>query len=200
MDLEMIDDGVIKYKAVHTIRKPFNIEIFSELDEARTKLFDLGLIGAYSNGIGYGNVSIRYQSGCIISGTSTGGLRQLGSKGYSFVKNYDLNRNAVVTEGPIQASSESMTHCAIYDSNHEVRYVLHVHQLTLWERLLNRGYPATPRDVAYGTPQMAQSIAALVKVSQSSSGLFAMAGHQEGVISYGHTISEAMYRIESLLR
>ena len=195
----MIDDGVIKYKAVHTIREPFNINIFLDLDEARTKLFDLGLIGAYSNGIGYGNVSVRYQSGCIISGTATGGIRQLGSKGYSNVREYDLNLNTVVTEGPIQASSESMTHCAIYDSNLTVRYVLHVHKMTLWEKLLDQGYPATPRDVEYGTPQMARCISSLIKASQTSSGLFAMAGHQEGVISYGHTIAEAMNKIESLL-
>jgi len=118
MSKSLRDDGIIKYHAVHKNSSPPDHINLDQLDEVRTKLFDLGLVGVYSDGIGYGNVSIRNGTGCIISGTSTGAVRALGAGGYCYVRSFDLKLNSVNTEGPILASSESMTHCAIYQPIH----------------------------------------------------------------------------------
>lgn len=41
----------------------FQEEIFRQLEAARTKLYDLGLIGMYPDGIGFGNISARSGEG-----------------------------------------------------------------------------------------------------------------------------------------
>ena len=193
------DDGVIKYQAIHQNSSPLRHLLLNQLDEIRTKLFDLGLVGVYPDGVGFGNVSIRYETGCIISGTASGALRVLGACGYCHVKKFDLQQNTVYTEGPVSASSESMTHCAIYQARSLVRCVLHIHNRELWLKLLNQGYESTPADIPYGTPQIALSMAALVNAKTPSSGLIVMAGHEEGIVAYGETISYAFDQVEAIL-
>lgn len=193
------DEGVIKYRAAHSIGPAPHHPLLSELDQVRTHLFELGLIGAYPDGIGYGNVSIRYKHGCIISGTSTGAVKILGPQAYCYVNSYDLQANTVITSGPVQASSESMTHCAIYQANIQVQCVLHIHNLKLWHYLLDQHYPSTLSSIAYGTPEMARATAKLVRDLDSSTSLLVMAGHEEGIISYGPTIRQAVDQIKAVL-
>lgn len=193
------DDGVIKYQAIHKDSSvPVHLYL-NQLDEVRTKLFDMGLVGVYSDGIGYGNVSIRNEAGCIISGTATGSIRVLGARGYCYVRAFDLMQNTVKTEGPVLASSESMTHCAIYQANSSVQCVLHIHNRELWLKLLDHGCKSTPAHIPYGTPQMAVSMATLVAANLGPSNLLVMAGHDEGIVAYGHTINSALDQIQAAL-
>ena len=193
------DDGVIKYQAIHQNGSPPTHVLLNQLDQVRTQLFDLGLVGIYPDGIGYGNVSIRHESGCIISGTATGGARILGASGYCYVRSFNVKQNTVRTEGPINASSESMTHCAIYKANSLVQCVLHIHHGNLWQRLLQEGYDSTSADIAYGTPQMALAMASLVNTKLAPASLFVMAGHDEGIVAYGPTIALAFDQIKAIL-
>lgn len=199
MNDSLIDDGVIKYVAIHKSSiAPVHADL-NELDGIRTKLFDLGLIGAYPGGVGYGNVSIRCESGCIISGTSTGSLRELGADGYCYVRSFDIQNNTVHTEGPLKASSESMTHCSIYEANSLVKCVLHIHSLELWNRLLDEKYPSTSAEIPYGTPQMALRMAELVNAQENQFGVFVMSGHREGIVAYGESINSAFDQIKRIL-
>lgn len=193
------DEGVVKYHAIHRDSPAPAHPLLIKLDQARTQLFDLGLVGIYPDGICYGNVSIRHESGCIISGTSTGATRILGANGYCYVRDFDITANTIYTEGPIQASSESMTHCAIYEANCVIDCVLHIHNLQLWRLLLDHGYPSTPADTPYGTPQMAQKMASIVQRLANPSSLLLMAGHEEGIIAYGPTINLALNQIQTVL-
>ena len=199
MSTQPIDEGIIKYHAIHENSSAPVHPLLSQLDDARTELFDLGFIGAYSDGIGYGNVSIRHQSGCIISGTATGALRLLRANNYCSVIAFDIQKNTVHTAGPVNASSESMTHCAIYKANPLIECVLHIHCRNLWTRLLEEGCPSTPADVPYGTPQMAESMSTLIKDSIAPFGILVMAGHDEGIVTYGQTIYSALHQIKALL-
>lgn len=123
-------DGIVKYQASHAMGDvetylrtlPAGIRetaldalaLFSELDAARTTLHDAGLIGVYPSGIGYGNISLRLAGNLfLISGSGTGSSRLLGKQGYSLVHAFDPLKNTVASFGPIQASSESMTHGAV---------------------------------------------------------------------------------------
>lgn len=193
------DEGIVKYQAAHNHGSAPKHPLLNELDWVRTHLFDLGLIGTYSDGIGYGNVSILHEKGCIISGTNTGAVKILGPEGYCYVRSFDLQANKVVTEGPTQASSESMTHCAIYQANPQVQCVLHIHNLKLWQKLLDQNYPSTSPSIAYGTPEMAQAMACLVQDLDSSKSLLVMAGHEEGIVAYGPTIGLAFDQIQTVL-
>lgn len=197
---ESRDEGVVKYQVVHLNGGMVPNSFLSDLDKFRTKLFDLGLIGVYPDGIGFGNVSIKHNDGCIISGTATGAARVLGISGYCYVRNFNLQRNSVLTEGPVNASSEAMTHCAIYKANPQVQCVLHIHNRKLWEDLLSQGCKSTPADIPYGTPQMAQSIAEFVSAADLPDGLLVMAGHEEGIVAYGETILKAYDQIKVLIR
>jgi len=199
MSKSLRDDGIIKYHAVHKNSSPPDHINLDQLDEVRTKLFDLGLVGVYSDGIGYGNVSIRNGTGCIISGTSTGAVRALGAGGYCYVRSFDLKLNSVNTEGPILASSESMTHCAIYQAHSSVQCVLHIHNRALWQKLLDNGCESTSADIPYGTPQMALSMATLACTKTEPSDLIVMAGHEEGIVAYGQTIFCAFDQIKTIL-
>jgi len=189
------DEGVIKYQAIHQTGDAPTHDLLDTLNQARTDLFDLGLVGVYPDGIGFGNVSIRHQQGCIISGTGTGSIRTLSSDSYCYVQNYNLEKNTVYTLGPVNASSESMTHCAIYHADASIQSVLHIHHRALWHRLLQIGYPSTPADIAYGTPQMALSMADLVRAKHYPSAIIVMAGHEDGIISYGQSIPLALKQI-----
>ncbi|MEQ8959238.1 MAG: class II aldolase/adducin family protein, partial [Coleofasciculus sp. C2-GNP5-27] len=75
----MIDEGYVKYQCHWMKAKPLPYEQIAELNQWRDKLYQLNLIGMYENGIGFGNLSIRYTpSGeFIISGTKTGSLPRL---------------------------------------------------------------------------------------------------------------------------
>lgn len=181
-----MDDGVIKYSSERVDGSAPTSAALSQLNAARTKLFELGLIGAYPNGIGYGNLSVR-EAGTqfVISASATGADRTLREDQYCLVESFDIDRNWVRSRGALPASSESMTHGAIYLANSAVQCVIHVHSRVLFDCLLSRGALNTAADIAYGTPDMARAVMDLVQAQPQLPVLFVMAGHDEGVVAYG---------------
>lgn len=181
----------IKFNCHWSKTKPLNIELIRELNIWRDKLYQLGLLGVDKDGIGYGNISIRFQQEFIISGAATGRLKKLTAKHYTRVTDYNLSTNSLTTMGPIKASSESLTHAAIYEQDKNIQAVVHIHHLNLWEKLLNK-IPTTSAHVEYGTVAMAMEIKRLFKETDLvNKKILAMAGHREGIISFGKDIQEA---------
>jgi ribulose-5-phosphate 4-epimerase/fuculose-1-phosphate aldolase len=82
-----------------------------------------------------------------------------------------------------------MTHGAIYAASTAVQCVIHVHSQALFNWLLQHDWPSTPAHVPYGTPAMADSVTQLVEQQAQLPVLFAMAGHQDGVVAYGEDIA-----------
>lgn len=198
-----LDEGYIKYESHWTPGPATHAAAARELDTWRRPLFDAGLIGCYAEqGIGYGNISLRRGSGglFLISGTQTGHLEVTDERHYSLVTNCDIRSNAVWCSGPVQASSEAMTHAAIYALSGTIGAVVHAHSAALWERY--RGtLPTTDPDVAYGTPAMAAELDRLYRVAGfRDAGIAVLAGHDEGLISFGTTLEEASTRMLSLVR
>ncbi|MCC7437383.1 MAG: class II aldolase/adducin family protein [Armatimonadetes bacterium] len=187
----MPDEGYIKYHCRWIQAEPMEMEVVKELCYWRGRLFAAGIIGADSNGVGFGNISIRWDQGCIISGTQTGGIETIGPEHFTKVTQVDLAANSLVCSGPIQASSEAMTHAAIYRCNAAVQAVIHVHDRARWMQLLHIA-PTTDASVPYGTPEMAWEIERLFrKQSLESRGMIAMAGHTDGIIAFGRNLQEA---------
>lgn len=188
----MSDEGVIKFKLTWKREPPMAYHFISALNEWRDSLYKAGLIGKDENGIGYGNISCRLdKNSFIITGSGTGTLEQLTSKHYTRVTAYNLSENTLESTGPVKASSESMTHAAVYETIPGCNAVFHVHHFALWEALLVR-LPSTAKYIEYGTPAMAKEIARLLKdpllLTQC---ILAMGGHREGIISFGKDLDEA---------
>ena len=186
------ETGYIKFNCQWIKDNPVDSGLVEELNHCRTKLYQLGLIGMYPNGIGYGNMSIRLKGNqFLITGTATGHLHTLSTEHFTKVIAYNFKENSLTCQGPIQASSESLTHAAIYEWSPETSAVIHVHNLALWKQLKN-SVPTSSASVAYGTPEMALEIQRLFRESDlRMKQILVMAGHEEGIISFGQTVEEA---------
>ena len=195
----MSETGYVKYQCEHVVLPPEEFAGFEELNRVRRRLRELGWIGRYPNGIGFGNISVRPGAGdhFYISGTMTGGLPELTPAHYTKVVAWDFPRNWLRCEGPIQASSESMTHAAIYEEDATARAVLHIHEMALWKRLLDRA-PTTRKHVEYGTPEMAAEMGRLFRETDvRERRILAMAGHEEGIFAFGPTLEEGLGILEA---
>jgi L-ribulose-5-phosphate 4-epimerase len=188
----MKDEGVIKYHSSWIRGKPLPGRFLKELSLWRNKLYDCGLIGVTEDGIGFGNISIRLKRDqFIISGSGTGHFPTLAAEHYTLVTSCHFEQNTVHSVGPIQPSSESLTHSMIYRCADNAQAVIHVHHRQLWEKLLEL-YPGTNKDIAYGTVAMAREIARLFgETNVANTKLFAMGGHDTGIIAFGKNLEEA---------
>ena len=114
---------------------------------------------------------------------------------FVIVQTYDFSANALECEGPLRASSESLSHAALYECSKEICAVVHAHHRGMWERLLGT-VPSTAPEVAYGTPAMAREILRVFRESSiASKRLFAMAGHADGIMAFGATVADAATRL-----
>ncbi len=189
----MRDEGYIKFACDCEADQPPSWHEVSTLNAWRERLFDLGLIGAYPDGIGFGNVSLRCANPTqfIVTASGVGGIRSLRRDQFTRVVGYDLSRNYVDCRGILKPSSESLTHAAFYDASRSIQAVIHVHQLEFWRAHLDK-LPSTSRNVPYGTPEMAIEIRHLLREKNASRHqICIMGGHEEGIIAYGNSISQA---------
>ena len=170
---------------------PFNT--LAELNACRRKLLDQHLLGLDSNGVGFGNVSVRdgRTASFYITGSATGGLSGLTPADCVRVLAYDFARNWLSYEGVAIPSSESLTHAAIYESDPTVCAVIHCHDSALWQTLVDR-VPTSSKAVAYGTPEMAYEIMRLFKETDvRSREILLMGGHESGIITFGKNLEDS---------
>ena len=197
----MIDEGYTKFAVDWTGRSQRSNPAIAELERWRRPLYEAGLVGHYPDlNLGYGNISVRSAgSGLfIISGTRTGHLPHTDQRHYALVTKADIAENSVSCTGATQASSESLTHAAIYELDASINAVVHVHSERLWEQLKHSA-PTTDADVAYGTPEMAREFKRLYRETHfRDQGVAVMAGHDAGLVSIGGSLRQAACRILSL--
>ena len=189
----MIDEGVIKYSCEWVLGEKVDLELIQSLIRWRNYIHQLGLIGVYDNGIGFGNISIRISDTLqfIISGSQTGHLAQLEAEHFTVVTDFNIEQNHLTCCGPIQASSESLTHAAIYSIQPQINAIIHVHHPQLWQHLLYQ-IPTTRQQVKYGTPAMAAEMFRLfAEENLSQQKILVMAGHEDGLLTFGKDLNEA---------
>ena len=201
MNTALPQDGYIKFDC-HISTEKLNIpsELFAPLNFWRDELWLKCLIGAYPNGIGYGNISVRVPQSnqFYISGTATGGIPELDQIHYPLVDRCDPAQNSIWCRGLIKASAESMSHAAIYNASPETGAVVHIHSRELWQKYIDI-LPTTDPKVEYGTPEMAFEISRIMTLPETlSKKVFVMGGHEEGIISFGKTVEEAAMTIFGL--
>lgn len=165
----------------------------ADLNAWRRKLLELRLIGVDSNGVGFGNLSVRdgATADFYITGSATGALSELASAHCARVVSYDFAKNWLRYEGSVIPSSESLTHAAIYEADPTACAIIHFHDAILWATLLER-VPTSSKDVSYGTPEMAYEIMRLFKVRDlRRRKIFVMAGHAGGIVAFGKNLEVA---------
>jgi hypothetical protein len=194
-------EGVVKFQLAHRAAA-LEERVLGEGARAlmgwRELLRRLGGVGqdpARYGGAAFGNLSARIpplgESGrgrrrFLVTGTQTGGRRELRLADCSVVERYELEHNRVASFGGTPPSSESLTHGAIYDAAPSARAVFHVHTPELWQKARALGLPLSRVEVPYGTPEMAREVERLFReAALGAHGIFAMAGHEDGVIAFG---------------
>ncbi len=186
----------IKFTCEHSATEISPFGGFAELNayrRNRRKLLQLRLIGLDANGIGFGNLSIRdgTTNNFYITGSATGGIPELTLADCARVVAYDFKRNWLRCEGSAIASSESLTHAAVYESDAKAGSVIHCHDSKLWGALLNQA-PTSSKAVDYGTPEMAYEVMRLFNLTDvQSRKILVMAGHEGGIIVFGRDLEEA---------
>ncbi|MBT3667113.1 MAG: class II aldolase/adducin family protein [Opitutae bacterium] len=195
-----MDEGYIKF-SFDLIEKelPKSLD-WENLESVRKSLFKKGLIGNYPDGIGFGNISKRVRnSEFLITGSATGGIKDLSLSDYCLVNEYDLAQNYVKGTGKISPSSESMSHGAIYSATKAIHAVIHIHSKKLFDQMLtDQKLPRTHKGIRYGTPEMASAIADIVNLINKNSGYFVTAGHDEGIFAFGENLEIASLQIHKI--
>jgi len=125
----------------------------------------------------------------IISGTQTGGKPCLSPDDYCLVLDFDLGKNRVRAGGPIEPSSEALTHGAVYSANPRINCVLHIHSPILWRNTAQLGIPQTDPSIAYGTPEMGLAVGR--SATERNQGIISMGGHEDGLIAFAETVAQA---------
>lgn len=189
-------EGVVKYRLDHHPSAPRRWHEIGELPAWHQICHRLGLVGqdpARYEGYAYGNLSRRLShASFVISGTQTSGLAQLDRHHYALVTRWAIERNTIRSTGPCEPSSEALSHAALYQRVATIGFITHVHSPEIWTRAALLQLPVTDPSAPYGTPEMAGSIWALFDQGLlADQGLFAMGGHQDGVIAFGPTASAA---------
>ncbi len=215
----MEKEGIIKYTCRHEIR-PINdlphfkneelCILFEKLNALRTKLFDRGYIGENAEGIGFGNISLRMafdeesKNHFLISSSGSGGIRELELSGYSLVYQSDIEKNTIYSQGQYKASSESMSHAALYresarvfseDNSEEnpikrVECIVHIHHAPLFNALCQEDdIPCTAKEIPYGTVEMAKAIIDVIS-KKPIENVILMRGHEEGILFHANTIED----------
>lgn len=201
-----MDEGVIKFSAEHrheALDARRYGDLVCQLIAWREILGLTGLVSrdpALYGGFGYGNVSVRTGAPAaprrrrpfLITGTQTSGKRCMSLSDFCLVHGCDPERNQVQSTGETLPSSESMTHGAVYALGSHIRWVFHAHSAVLWTRAKELRLPTTDPQVAYGTPAMAREVERLYRSSNlSERRIFAMGGHEDGIVVFGKSADEA---------
>ena len=192
-----IDEGYIKFNLVWKKAKPFSSKVIEELIYWRDVCIKKEDIGYnYIQKVGYGNISERQDdTGFIISGSQTGHIIKSNADIFTKVTDCKLESNTVICEGPIKASSESMTHFACYASDKNINAVIHIHNKKAWSKYKGL-LPTTPANIRYGTIEMANAIK---KLTNEGAKAIIMDGHKDGLVFVGQSLDEAGSRYLELI-
>jgi len=194
-------DGIIKFNYAcdnHNYIIPQSV--YACLNPVRNFLHNKGYIGVYSNGISYGNISIRSNnSHFFITASNTGFLKQTLKKHYVKVTKCAPEENLLVYEGSGLPSSESLSHYIIYKESPTINAVIHIHDKLLWHKLKDT-LPTSSPHITYGSLEMVYEIKQLFKSTNlAREKILVMGGHEDGIIVFGEDINEALGKINEFL-
>ncbi|MBP5474091.1 MAG: class II aldolase/adducin family protein [Bacteroidales bacterium] len=196
-------EGAVKFNCYWKQTGPvISDEQYEIINYWRDVLYNMDLIGAYENGVGFGNISMRLTENSkkfIISGSATGEISELEPDHYVRVDSYNIDNNSVQCTGPLKASSESLTHAAIYEADPGVNAIVQVHNLDMWNHLIHEE-PTTNPAMDYGTVGLANDVFRLFSESDViEKRIIIMGGDRAGILTFGNDVDEAVTVLLSYL-
>ncbi len=198
----MSETGAIKFACEHVAVELVPFAAFEDLNACRRKLLALQVLGVDASGIGFGNLSARDVATRTfhVSSSGTGAKAELTLGDYARVTDYKFQKNWVRCEGIAVASSESLTHAAVYEAEPAAGAVIHGHSAALWRRR-EAAMATTYTDVEYGTPAMAREVQRLFRETDvRERQVFLMGGHEDGFVTFGPTVQQALAVLLQQLR
>jgi len=200
----MTTEGVIKYRLDFRegpVPAPEQVAVLAAWQRICRGLELVGQQPGRYEGYAYGNLSCRTAPReFLVSGTQTAGNTRPRAADYTRVLDWSIAENRVVAEGPCRPSSESLTHAALYERDPAIGFVIHVHSPEIWRGATALGLPVTDPDVPYGTPAMAEEVWRLFETGTlGETGVFAMGGHEDGVVAFGPDAVSAGLALIALL-
>lgn len=206
----MAKSEVIKFNCKFESTTIPEFSVIQELNLIRKYLFNNRLFGINEDGISYGNISaycdelMEYYSAYsnkikfIITASGACGREKFLMDDYSAVVDYDFAKNYVHCIGKHIASSESLTHAAIYNSENKAKFVVHLHNQKIWSQNFNK-LLTTDADIEYGTPELAFNIMELLRDSKNTKPVIILGGHPDGVLIWDTNTQSLLETIEELL-
>lgn len=183
----MEQESYIKFNCEHLAKDILFPDDIDDLIELGKTLKALGHIGKIDETMGYGNISYCSSDGNIyISASTTGTFATYEKKHFCRILDFDIESNYVKSEGFLPASSETMSHIAVYQSLNDIRFVVHIHSKQLWEKYLNIEITSN-KGVKYGTKEMYYEIVRLLN-SNPDSNMLVMGGHRDGLMFWHKNI------------
>lgn len=190
-----MNEGIIQYQLDFELGNAPEDKWVTQLNAWRSVLFQLGFTGYHPlryGGLAYGNVSCRlFRNSFLISGTQTGKLAYLDSTHYCYITDFNIELYYLRAKGCILPSSEAMTHAVVYHSCDTINCIFHIHAPRLWQHAEILGIPITDQNASYGTQNMANAIKELC-LTRSGTSVFAMGGHEDGLLIIGATIENTV--------
>jgi ribulose-5-phosphate 4-epimerase/fuculose-1-phosphate aldolase len=169
---------------------------FERLAAWRRILKQLKLVGRDRrryDGYAYGNLSVRDTvdpARFYVTASQTSGAPRLVPQHVVRVDDWDAERFEVDATGTLPPSSESITHGIAYAADPAIAWIMHVHAPVIWRSAARLQLPLTAADVPYGSPAMAEAVAALAQRDARRPLVFATLGHEDGVFACGATADD----------
>lgn len=202
-------EGVIKYSLDFQCK---TVEVseckLRDINTCRAVMIDQGLLGQDVHrygGYGFGNISIRSTNKAfLITGSQTGHKDALTAACLAKITDIKFEQNSLCAHGEVEPSSESMTHGALYHQSSQIQAVVHVHSPDIWRCAEALNLASTSSEIPYGTPAMASAVKVLsAKLMLGKSPLpilFAMKGHEDGIVAAGTSLMQCTQAILEALQ
>lgn len=189
-----MSEGVIRFSLNWEEKELEQIDVSLSFQQWRKWLYSMNWIGLTEDNIGYGNLSIRKEQGFLITGSGTGAFDTLTKNQYAFVPSWNIEKNTVDCVGKIKASSESLSHAAVYEALPQMGAVIHIHDSEYWKLMVERvPLQTTTKNAEYGTVELAKEIKSRCLQNLESTGsVLALGGHEDGILAYAKTMNEAV--------
>ncbi|QDF29421.1 hypothetical protein [Halarcobacter anaerophilus] len=194
----MIKD--FNYTIKYTKTEEIAVKECNKIEKIRSRLFCLGLIGAYSNGSSFGSISYRYnknKNSFVITGKDTGEFPKLSANYYSFVKKVDYQKGKMFCLGVNKPSNEWLIHSYVYKLDMNIKAVIVINNERVWDYMFNN----EALRVGFENLDNSEVLDKLYEnVDPFLNNSFFIEGHDFSIVAFGKTLSEAEKSLYNIVK
>lgn len=152
----------VKFGVTFVSRSVLDMSILDELLFWCGEFNRQGLAPAHFAG-SYGNLSVRYKKGLIITATSLDLGACLSAEDFVYIESFDVDKFMVSVHGAKNPSSETILHAYLYELRPDINAVFHGHSPKILEASVRLGIAQSLNEFPYGTVELVKAAGALSK-------------------------------------